>query len=133
MSQVVHKETKALITGNQITLEYIRIDFSLKSFNKEKIKEYVDEANKIIQEDLPITTEFMSRAQASKIKEISKLAKGLSESIQEVRIVKIGKFDLQADGGTHINSTKEIGKIEFIKAENKGKNNRRIYMRIQDV
>ncbi len=131
ISEIIHKETKALITGNQLGLDHIRIDFSLKSFNKEKIKEYIEKANEIIQQDLSITTEFLSRKEAQKQGELSKLAMGLPESLQEIRIVKIGNFDLQADGGTHVKSTKEIGKIEFIKTENKGKNNRRIYFKIE--
>ncbi|MFH1592772.1 MAG: alanyl-tRNA editing protein AlaXM [Candidatus Woesearchaeota archaeon] len=132
ISEVIHKETNALITGNQLSEEKIRIDFSLEDFNKEKLQNYVEEANKIIQKDLKITTEVLPREEAEKLPKISKLAKGLPESLKELRIVKIGDFDLQADAGTHINSTKEIGKLTFLKAENKGKNNRRVYFKVED-
>ncbi|MEK6861336.1 MAG: alanyl-tRNA editing protein AlaX, partial [Nanoarchaeota archaeon] len=101
-----------------------RIDFSLDNFNKEQLQKY------IINKDLPITTEFLSREQALKISQISKLAMGLPEGINEVRLVKISDFDVQADGGTHVRSTKEIGKLVFLKAENKGKNNRRVYFTV---
>lgn len=133
ISEVIHKETKALITGNQISEDKVRIDFSLENFNKEQLENYVKEANKIINQDLPITTEFLSREQALKIPQISKLAMGLPKNINEVRLVKIGDFDIQADGGTHINSTREIGKLTFLKAENKGKNNRRVYFKVEDA
>ena len=132
ISQVIHKETGALITGNQLDLEKVRIDFSLETFDKEKLQGYVSEANNIIQQDLPLSIEFKTRDEALKIPQLSKLAAGLPDFIEEVRIVKIGDFDLQADGGTHVNSTKEVGKLEFIKAENKGKNNRRVYFQIKD-
>ncbi len=131
ISEVIHKETRALITGNQIGESKIRIDFSLENFNKEMFKQYINAANKIIAQDLPVTIEFLSHEGALQIPEISKLAIGLPESIQQVRIVKIGNFDVQADGGTHVKSTKEIGKLIFLNAENKGKNNRRVYVQIE--
>ncbi len=130
ISEVVHKETQAVITGNQINIDKVRIDFSLDNFNKEKMQKFIEKANEIIKKDLPVTTEFKSREEAIKIPKISKLAIGLPESIKEVRIVKIGDFDMQADGGTHVKSTKEIGKLELLNTENKGKNNRRLYFKL---
>ena len=130
ISEVIHKETKALITGNQLDIDKIRIDFSLENFDKEKMQRYIERANEIIQQDLPITTEFLTREEALKLPQISKLAMGLPEAIKEVRILKIGEFDLQADGGTHVKSTKEIRRLEFISTENKGKANRRLYFKL---
>ena len=59
----------------------------------------------------------------------TKLANVLPPAVKQLRIVEIVGFDVQADGGTHVNSTKEVGEIEVVSAENKGKNNRRIYFR----
>lgn len=132
ISEVIHKETQAFITGNQLDENKVRIDFSLEDFNKEKMQDYVNKANEIIKQNLPIGIDFKTREEAFKIPQISKLAMGLPESIKEVRLVSIGNFDLQADAGTHVRSTKEIGKLEFIKAENKGKNNRRLYIQVKD-
>ena len=132
VSEIIHRNTGALITGNQLDLDKIRIDFSLENFDKEKFKHYIEEANQIIQQDLPITISFATRQDAFKIPQVSKLAKGLPDFIENIRLVKIGDFDIQADGGTHVNSTKEIGTLEFINAENKGKNNRRLYYKIKD-
>ena len=131
ISEVIHKETGALITGNQLDIDKVRIDFSLENFNKDKLLEYINKANEIIDEDLQIEVEFMEREEAMKLPQVSKLAMGLPEYIKEVRIVRIGDFDMQADGGTHVKSTKEIGELEFVKAENKGKNNRRVYFRLK--
>ena len=133
ISEVFHKETNALITGNQIDENKIRVDFSLENLDLEKIKEYIQKANEIIAKDLKITTEFTTREEALKQPSISKLAMGLPEHIKDVRIVNIGNFDIQADGGTHVNSTKEIGRLVFIKAENKGKNNKRVYIQIENA
>ena len=62
-----------------------------------------------------------------KIPGIVKLAGALPPEVHELRLVEIPGVDLQADGGTHVKSLKEIGKVEFVKAENKGKDNRRVY------
>ena len=50
----------------------------------------------------------------------------------EIRIIKIGDFDESIDGGTHVRNTKEIGKIKFVRFDNKGATNRRIYFELAD-
>ena len=50
--------------------------------------------------------------------------------MRNLRIVEIEGVDRQADGGCHVGNLKEVGRIEFLKAENKGKNNRRVYYRL---
>ena len=67
---------------------------------------------------------------AGKIEEIVKLAGAFPPNLKQLRIVEIPGIDIQADGGTHVKNTKEIGRIEVIKLENKGKNNRRIYFKL---
>ena len=133
LCEVLFKETGALITGNQIGEEKTRIDFDLKNYQREKIDDYIEKANEIIKKDLPIGAKFLPKDEAMKIPQISKLAKGLLENIKQVRIVFIGDFDVQADGGTHIKSTKEIGKIKLLKIDNRGKNNRRIYFTLENA
>jgi len=130
ISEIFHKETEALITGNQLGLEHSRIDFSLENFDREMMKEYFTKANEIVSKDLKVKTYFLPREEAMKIEDITKLANALPPDVKNLRIVEIGNFDMQADGGTHVRSTKEIGRIEFLKAENKGKNNRRVYFRL---
>lgn len=127
LSQVLFRDTKALITGNQLNEDKSRIDFSLEDYNRDKIDEYIGYANKIIEQDLLVNIEIKSREEAMKLPSVTRLAKGLPESLKELRIVSIGDFDIQADGGTHVKSTKEIGKISLLKVDNKGKNNRRLY------
>lgn len=126
LSAIVHKRTKALITGNQISDSKARIDFNLEDFDRDKLDEFVNETNEIIKEHLPVKTEMMSRDEAFKIPSIVKLKKFLPEAIKEIRVVSIEGIDQQACAGTHVSNTKEIGPIELINAENKGKNNRRI-------
>ena len=66
-----------------------------------------------------------------KIPGVVKLAGALPPDVEVLRIVEIPGIDLQADGGPHVRSLKEIGIIEFVKAENKGKDNRRVYYTVR--
>jgi misacylated tRNA(Ala) deacylase len=131
LCSIFHNKTGALITGNQLDIDKSRIDFALDDYDPEKIKEYVSLANTIIQQNLPVSVAFMPRDEALKIPGMVKLAGALPPAVTELRIVTIEGVDTQADGGTHVKSLKEIGTIEFLKAENKGKNNRRVYYSLQ--
>ncbi|MFX1390676.1 MAG: alanyl-tRNA editing protein [Promethearchaeota archaeon] len=127
ISNILYNRANAKITGNQIELDKTRMDFSMKDYSPEKLRAFVDEANNIIEKDLPITIDYMSKEEVLGKPELARLAVGLPENIKEFRIVKIGDIDTQVDGGTHVNHLKEIGKIEITKTVNKGKDNRRIY------
>jgi len=129
--QVLHNEMGALGTGNELGIDESRIDFSLDNYDPELMKKAIDDANDVVQQDLPVSVEFMNREEAMKIPGITKLAKGLPAHITDVRLVSIGDFDRQADGGTHVHSTKEIGEIVFVKAKNKGQGRKRAYFRLE--
>ncbi|MCD6590882.1 MAG: alanyl-tRNA editing protein [Candidatus Aenigmarchaeota archaeon] len=131
ISAIFHKETGALITGNQLGVDHSRIDFSLETFDRERMAELFNKANEIVEKDLPVKIYYLPREEAMKIPDVVKLAKALPPNANELRIVEIEGFDVQADGGTHVKLTKEIGKIVFTKAENKGKNNRRVYFTLE--
>jgi len=130
ISTVIHKETGALITGNQLAEDKIRVDLDLDNFDREAFQRYIDMANEVIGRNLEVRNYTLDRAEAMKIPDIFKLAKTFPEEIRKIRIVEIGDFDRQADGGTHVKNTKEVGKLELIKLENKGANNRRMYYRL---
>jgi len=127
ISNILYRRTNAKITGNQIEMDKTRMDFSMVDYSPEKLKAYVDEANEIIDKNLPIIVEYMSRKDVLEKPELARLAVGLPENIKELRIVKIGDIDKQVDGGTHVKHLQEIGKIKVTKTVNKGKNNRRMY------
>lgn len=130
LSSLIHKELGVKITGNQISLEKLRIDFDLENMDKELLKKYVDKTNEEIQKNHEVTVYYLKREDAMKIDGVVKLAGALPPNISELRIVKIGDVDLQADGGTHVSNTSEIGLLEFVKIENKGKNNRRLITKL---
>ena len=130
LSSVVNRETGALITGNQITPEESRVDFSLEQFDRDMISSFVDQVNGVIERGIPVTSYFMKREEATKIPGLVKLANAAPPSVDTLRIVQIGDVDTQADGGVHVQNTKEIGRLLGLRAENNGKNNRRLYFTV---
>ena len=130
LSAIIYKKTGALITGNQLGEDKSRIDFSLEEFDKDILMHLQEEANQFIEEKLPVNTKIISREELEASEGLSKLAMGLPESVKEVRLVEIPGLDTQPCGGTHVENLGEIGKIEILKAENKGKNNRRVYFKV---
>jgi len=130
LSTIFHKQTGALITGNQLGEEKSRIDFNLEEFDREKIESYVKRANEIAAYGVDVDNYMMPREEAMKKEGMVKLAGALPPEVKELRIVKIGDVDEQADAGTHVKNTKEIGTISIISLGNKGKNNRRLYFTV---
>jgi misacylated tRNA(Ala) deacylase len=95
------------------------------------IEEEVDKSNKIIQQDYPVEVYYLERAEVEIDPDLVKLAMGIPKGIKKLRIVDIKGFDRQPDGGCHVRSLNEIGKISIKKLVNKGKNNRRLYFNIE--
>jgi misacylated tRNA(Ala) deacylase len=131
LSGLIFRETGATITGNQISEDKTRIDFSLDDFDRDLFMSFEEKANRIIQEAHPVKFMFISKDEAMKNPDLSKLAKGMPEGIKEFRVVDIEDFDKQLCGGTHIRNTSEIGRLSIVKMENKGKSNRRVYFSIE--
>lgn len=131
LSAVIFQETGARITGNQIDLSRSRIDFSLELFDKTKMAEYIKRANEIVKENHLVKTAILPKTEALSIPDLVRLAMELPDR-EEIRVVSVEGVDSQACGGTHVRSTIEIGGIKLIKAENKGKANRRVYFELVD-
>ncbi len=129
LAESLYRNSGALTTGNQLSESECRIDSNFE-YSPELIEKTFKEANEVVQKDLQITAKIIPRQKAEDMPNMTKLAKGLPESIKEVRILSIGDYDAQADGGTHLSSTKEVGRIEFIKYNSKGKDNKRIYFKV---
>ncbi|HEY6103291.1 MAG TPA: alanyl-tRNA editing protein [bacterium] len=123
---VVYKTFNALVTGGAIYPDRARMDFSLEDLNKDRITAIEAEANRVIGEQRRILVRFLSRDEFER-SDLVRLAKNLiPQEIREVRVIEIEGFDAQADGGTHVANTSEIGTLRVVKTENKGKINRRL-------
>ncbi|MCX6815736.1 MAG: alanyl-tRNA editing protein [Candidatus Aenigmarchaeota archaeon] len=131
LSGLFNREYNFMITGNQLTTEKGRIDMDMEKLDADLISQGIKKANELIEKDLPVEVYYKTRAEAEKDPTLFKLAMGFPHDINTIRIVDIKGFDAQADGGCHVKSLREIGKIIFMKAENRGKNNRRIYYTLQ--
>ncbi|MDP4012807.1 MAG: alanyl-tRNA editing protein [Candidatus Nanoarchaeia archaeon] len=130
LAAAIAKKTNAMITGGELGLDKSKMDFSVDELSNEQAQEFVKAANEALAKNLDINTYYKTREEFKKDPSLVKLAKGFPEHIQKVRIVAIGDYDIQADGGTHVKNTKEVGKINLIKIENKGKGRKRIYYSI---
>ena len=124
---VLYKEAGALCTGNQLGIDKSRIDFSLETIDRGKMQSYIDIANEYVKKAIDVKIYFMKRDEALKIPGVVKLASVMPPEVEELRIVEILDIDLQADGGTQVKNTSEIGEISLLSVENKGKSNRRLY------
>jgi len=130
---VVFRDYGALVTGGNMEPLTARMDFDLPQL-PEGFKDAVEAAcNAEITADRRIDVRVLPRAQAFELPDIIRTATNLvPEDVEDVRIVDIVGLDQQADGGTHVASTKHIGRIEVAKIENKGRGFRRLRIRIAD-
>jgi misacylated tRNA(Ala) deacylase len=130
---VVFRDFGALVTGGNMEPLVARMDFNLTEVPP-GFKEAVEAAcNTEVSADRRIDVRVLPREQAFAIPDIIRTATNLvPESVQEVRIVDIVGLDCQADGGTHVASTRQIGRIRVAKIENKGKGFRRLRIAVEE-
>jgi len=130
IAALLHKSTGALITGNQLEIDHIRFDFNLEKFDKSILEANIAKANELFGTDIVVKSYELPREEAMKIPGVVIMAEAFPPDLPVLRIVEIVGVDKEADGGTHVKNLREIGKVEFVKTENKGKNNRRIYFKL---
>src|SRR5579875_3249697 len=127
LSGVVFHKFNARITGGQIYPERARLDLSLSDLSKERQSVIEAEMNKVVRENREVRAFWLTAEEALKRSELYRLSADLlPKGLEKLRIVEIVGFDAQLDGGTHVANTGEIGTIKISKAENKGKDNKRI-------
>jgi misacylated tRNA(Ala) deacylase len=130
---VVFRDYGSLVTGGNMEPYTARMDFDLPAV-PEGFKDAVEAAcNAEITAARRIDVRVLPRDQALAIPDIIRTATNLiPDDVPDVRIVDIVGLDQQADGGTHVASTSQIGRIEVVKIENKGKGFRRLRIKIAD-
>lgn len=127
LSGVVFRDFGALVTGGTMEPLEARLDVNLEAVPG-GFKESVEAAcNVEVEADRAISAYELPRDEAFAIPDIIRTATNLlPPTIEIVRIVDIAGLDVQADGGTHVASTRQIGRMRVVKIENKGKGFRRI-------
>lgn len=132
LSGVVFRDFGALVTGSNMEPLEGRLDFNLEGI-PEGFKEAVEDAiNAEVEADRAIRAYSLARDEAFAIPDIIRTATNLlPPEIEIVRIVDIDGLDVQADGGTHVASTRQVGRMRVVKVENKGKGFRRIRVALE--
>jgi misacylated tRNA(Ala) deacylase len=130
---VVFRDFGSLVTGSNMEPGVARMDFNLPTL-PEGFKAHVEDAvNAEVASDRAIQVSMMKRDEAFEIPDIIRTATNLvPPEVEVVRIVDIVGLDTQADAGTHVASTRQIGRVEVAKVENKGKGFRRVRIRLAD-
>ena len=130
---VVFRDFGALVTGGNMEPAEARMDFNLPEVPSDFKSRLEDLVNAEIAADRRIDVRVLPREEALALPDIIRTQASLiPPDEQEIRIVDIVGLDQQADGGTHVASTRQIGRISVVKVESKGKANRRVRIRLAD-
>jgi len=131
MCGIVWRDYNAPVTGGDMKPLTARMDFELAEMSSTFAREIEEKVNFEIQSKRNITIDFIPREKALKIPDLIRTKANLiPDSIDIIRTVNIENLDLQADGGTHVNNTIEVGKVRVVGHESKGKINKRIRIEI---
>jgi misacylated tRNA(Ala) deacylase len=131
---VIWNEWKVPVTGGNMEPLSARMDFEFDPLPEGFGPRIEDLVNAELAADRPIEVSFLPRSVALQDDDLIRTKVSLiPESVPEVRVVDIVGLDKQADGGTHVASTAEVGRIKVIKTESKGKGNKRIRIEVLDA
>ncbi len=131
LSGVVFTGWGAKVTGGNMDSDgTARMDFELDGISQEFGREVEERLNGRLAEDVPVHVSFLPRAEAFADPDLIRTKVSLiPEHVDPIRVIDIEGIDKQADGGTHVRSTSEVGRVRVVKTESKGKANKR--MRIE--
>lgn len=128
---VVWRDYGAKVTGGNMQPLSARMDFEFENMSQELVREIEDKINVEVAADRSISVRFLPRDAADKDPDLIRTKINLLPAgITEVRVVDIEGLDIQADGGTHVATTAEVGRINVVGYKSKGKANKRIEIEI---
>ncbi len=128
---VIWNEWGTSVTGGNMEPLSARMDFEFDPLPEGFADRVTELVNAEIAADRPIEVSFLPRAEALADDDLIRTKVNLiPESVTEIRVVDIVGLDKQADGGTHVPSTGEVGHFEVVKTESKGKGNKRLRIRL---
>lgn len=130
---VVWRDYEASVTGGNMEPLEGRMDFEFETMRAELVDEIDHAINAEVDAARPLRVKILPRAEAFQIPDLIRTKINLlPEGIQEVRTVEIEGLDLQADGGTHVANTREVGPIHVVDYKSKGRINKRIYIELEE-
>lgn len=132
LSGVVWRDFGAKVTGGNMEEGAARMDFELDAISAEFGKEVERRLNDELVKGYPTEVVYLARDAALQDPDLIRTKVNLiPEWVEEIRVVDIVGLDRQADGGTHVKSTLEVGQVEVVKTESKGKANKRMKIRLR--
>lgn len=130
LSAIVFRDHGAKVTGGNMEPGLARMDFELEGISRDFGREVEARLNAVLAEDRPVRVSFLPRAEALADPDLIRTKVNLiPEHVDPIRVIDIEGLDRQADGGTHVRSTGEVGPVRIIGTESKGRGFKR--MRIE--
>jgi misacylated tRNA(Ala) deacylase len=128
LSGVIWESFGAKVTGGQMRADRARMDFSFPGeWTVEVVGEIERLTNEALAEERPVRVYELPREEALKNPNLIRTQVNLvPERVRKIRIVEIEGIDTQADGGTHVANTREVGRMEITGHKSKGRENKRI-------
>jgi misacylated tRNA(Ala) deacylase len=132
LNTVALREYGGWITGAQIAVEYSRIDFKLEGFSAGTCAELESKVNVVLEKNHALKSYYLAEEEFRKREDLLRTLEAKPPvSGGQVRVVEIQGFEAQACGGTHVRTTSEVGRLSIFRSENKGKINKRLYVRLE--
>ena len=128
LSGIVYTDYGAKVTGGNMEPDGIaRMDFELEGISQEFGREVEAKLNEALARDVPVHVRFLPRDEALADPDLIRTKVSLIPAhVDPIRIIDIEGIDKQADGGTHVRSTGEVGTVRVVKTESKGRANKRM-------
>jgi misacylated tRNA(Ala) deacylase len=133
MSGIIFSDFGAKVTGGNMESGGVaRMDFELDGISQEFGHEVEERLNARLAEDVPVRVHLLPRHEALADPDLIRTKVSLiPESVDPIRVIDIEGIDKQADGGTHVASSGEVGRVRVVKTESKGKANKRIRIQLE--
>ena len=133
LSGIVWRDYGAKVTGGSMDLGVARMDFELPSMSGEFGRTVEGKLNEALADDRPVHVSFVPRDEALVDPDLIRTKVNLiPEHVDPIRVIDIEGIDKQADGGTHVRSTAEVGRVRVVKTESKGKGFKRMRIELVD-
>lgn len=130
---VVWRDYQSSVTGGNMEALKGRMDFEFETMHQELVAKIDDAINQEVVAERDVVVRTLPRQEAFQIPDLIRTKINLlPEGIKEVRTVELVGLDLQADGGTHVANTREVGRIRLVDYKSKGKINKRIYIELNE-
>jgi len=130
---VVWRDYEASVTGGKMKPLHGRMDFEFERMQRELVDEIEEKINTEVTAARPINVRILPREEAFQIPDLIRTKINLlPKHITQVRVIEIEGLDLQADGGTHVANTQEVGPLKIVDYKSKGRINKRLVVELEE-